>query len=224
MSRGIGGLLILLKKPYRLCFVLAGLFLFFAGNSFHNSVLIKDYVETTGEVINLEETTQLRQGIRELRYNYDLIWYEDGEVYEKHFEKQIDAREEGEVTIWVRPDNRDAAFSNSDENYDATYRNLGIGLLAGAVGFIIFFIDRSSCRESYSEKMERLEDTRLYSILAFIFSLIGVAMPFIMEFSAIKNGEYVNPILFDFSIACGIIAIGCLLLFFHAGAKLKKYE
>lgn len=222
MSKGIDGLFILLKKPYRLCFMLSVLFLFLSGTSFHSSILLKDYIETTGEVYNLEETSELRHGNREIRYNFDLVWYEDGEEYCKHFEKQFDAREEGMATIWVRPDNRDAVFSNSEENYDAAYRYLGIGLFAGAVGFVFYFIEKSNRRESYSQAMERLEDTRLYSILAFIFSLIGAAIPFFMEFSAIKNGEYVNPILFDFSIACGIIAIGCLALFFHAGKQLNK--
>lgn len=224
MNKGVGGLLILLQKPYRLCFVLAGLFLFFTGTSFHSSVLIKDYIETTGEVTNLEETTELRQGTGELRYNYDLTWYEDGEVYEKHFEKQLDAREEGEVTIWVSPDNRDAVFSNSVENFDAAYRFLGIALVAGIAGLLFYGIERSNRYESRSKTIERLEDTKLYSMIAFVLSLIGIVMPFILEYSAFKNGEYVNPVLFDFSVACGVIAIGCLILFFYAKRKVKKYE
>lgn len=224
MNKGVGGLLILLQKPYRLCFVLAGLFLFFAGTSFHSSVLIRDYIETTGEVTNLEETTELRQGTKELRYNYDLTWYEDGEVYEKHFEKQLDAREEGEVTIWVRPDNRDAVFSNSAENYDVAYRFLGIAIVAGLAGMLFYGIERSNRYESRSQTIERLEDTKLYSILVFILSLIGVAMPFILEYQEFKNGEYVNPVLVDFSIACGILAVGCLIVIFLTKRKLKRYE
>lgn len=224
MNKGISGLFILLQKPYRLCFVLTGLFLFFAGTSFHSSVLIRDYIETTGEVTNLEETTELRQGNRELRYNYDLIWYADGEEYEKHFEKQLDAREEGEVTIWIRPDNRDAVFSNSAENYDAAYRFLGIAIVAGLAGMLFYGIERSNRYESRSQTIERLEDTKVYSILVFILSLIGAAMPFILEYQEFKNGEYVNPVLVDFSIACGVLAIGCLILFFSTKRKLKKYE
>ncbi len=223
MSREISGLMILFKKPYRFCFVLAGLFLFFAGTSFHSSVLIKDYIETTGEVCNLEETTEIRQGNRELRYNYDLIWYADGEEYEKHFEKQLDAREEGEVTIWVRPDNKDAVFSNSTENYDAAYKFLGIAILAGLAGLLFYGIERSNRYESQSQIIERLEDTKLYSIIAFVLCLIGMTMPFILEYPAFKSGEYINPILFDFSVACGVLAVGCLILFFNAKRKLKKY-
>lgn len=224
MNKGISGLLILIKKPYRLCFVLAGLFLFLSGSSFHSSVLIKDYIEITGEVCNLEETSELRHGSRELRYNYDLIWYEDGEEYEKHFEKQLDGREEGEITIWVRPDNKDAVFSNSVENYDTAYQFLGIALIAGLVGLLFYGIERSNRYESRSQVIERLEDTKLYSMIAFVLSLIGMAMPFILEYSAFKNGEYVSPILFDFSVACGILAVGCLILFFNAKRKLKKYD
>lgn len=224
MNKGVSGLLILLQKPYRLCFVLTGLFLFFAGTSFHSSVLIKDYIETTGEVINLEETIELRQGNRELRYNYDLIWYVDGEEYEKHFEKQLDAREEGEVTIWIRQDNRDAVFSNSAENYDAAYRFSGIAIVAGLAGMLFYGIERSNRYESRIQTIERLEDTKLYSILVFILSLIGVAIPFILEYQEFKNGEYVNPVLLDFSIACGILAVGCLIVFSPTKIKLKKYE
>lgn len=224
MSKEVRGLMILLQKPYRLCFVLTGLFLFFAGTSFHSSVLVRDYIEATGEVCNLEETSEVRHGNRELRYNYDLIWYADGEEYEKHFEKQFDAREEGEVTIWVRPDNRDAIFSNSVENYESAYRFLAIAIFAGLTGLLFYSIERSNRNESRSRMIERLEDIRMYSVLAFIFSLIGVAMPFILEYKSFKNGEYINPILFDFSIACGVLAIGCMIMFFYTKVKLKRYE
>lgn len=214
----------MLKKPYRFCFALTALFFFFSGSSFHSSIIVKDYIETTGEVCNLEETSEFRHGNRELRYNYDLIWYEDGEVYEKHFEKQLDAREEGEIAIWVRPDNKDAVFSNSVENYDAAYQFLGIAFIAGLVGLLFYGIERSNRYESRSQVIERLEDTKMYSVMAFILCIIGMAMPFILEYSAFKNGEYVSPVLLDFSIACGILAVGCLILFCNAKRKLKKYE
>ena len=215
--------MILLQKPYRLCFVLTGLFLFLAGTSFHSSVLIKDYIETTGEVCYLEETKELRHGKYETRYNYDLIWYADGEKYEKHFEKQFDEREEGEVTIWVRPDNQNAVFSNSVENYESAYQFLAIAIFAGLAGLIFYGIEKSNRNESRSQTIERLEDTKLYSILAFIFSLIGAALPFILEYPSLKNGEYIDPIYFDFSIACGVLAIVCLILFYVAKRKLEKY-
>lgn len=224
MNRETQGIMVLLRKPYRLCFILAALFLFFSGTSFHNSVIMKDYIETTGEVCNLEETTVTRHGNIEIRYNYDLIWYADGEAYEKHFDEQFDAREEGETTIWVRPDNRDAVFSNSEENYDSAYKYLGIALAAGMVGLLLYGFAKMSRNESRSETIERLEDTKLYSIMAFFLSLIGVVIVFIMEYPAYKEGEYISPVVFDMAIACGVIAIGCLGMFFYAKHKLKKYE
>lgn len=224
MDKGIRGLLVLLQKPYRLCFVLAGLFLFFSGTMFHSSIIVKDYMETTGEVCNLEETTEIRQGVKEPRYNYDLIWYEDGEKYEKHFHKQIDTIEEGEITIWVRPDNEDAVFSNSVEMNENAYNFLAYALIAGLIGLLLYGFAVMNRRESRSQTIERLENAKLYSILVFILCLIGIVIQVVMEYPAYKNGEYINPVIFDFSIACGVIAAGCLIMFFCARRKLKRYE
>lgn len=224
MDKGMRGLLFLLQKPYRFCFVFAGLFLFFCGTMFHSSFIVKDYIETTGEVCNLEETSELRGGVKELRYNYDLIWYEDGEMYEKHFRKQFDAREEGDTIIWVRPDNGDAVFSNSPEMNGDAYQYLAYAMILSIIGLLFYGYTVWNRRESRSQTIERLENTKLYSILVFVLCLIAIIIQVVMEYPAYKNGEYINPVTFDFSIACGVIAIVCMIMFFGANIKLKKYQ
>lgn len=224
MSKEMQGIMILLRKPYRLCFVLFALFLFFAGTSYHSSLIMTDYIETVGEVCNVEETTELRHGNVEPRYNYDLIWYADGEEYEKHFDKQFDAREEGETTIWVRPDNKDAVFSNSMENYDSAGRFLGLSFVAGLIGLIFYGLERMNRNESRSETIDRLENTQIYSAIGFALCIIGIMIQVIMEYPAYKRGKYINPVIFDFSVACGVIGVGCILMFIYAKRKLKKYE
>lgn len=89
-------------------------------------------------VCNLEAEQVLHQQSYVTRYNYDLIWYDAGEEYVKHFDEQVDPREEGETTIWVHPDNVDAVFSHSDEikNSGSVYLFIGIG--SGIIGIFLY--------------------------------------------------------------------------------------
>lgn len=223
MSKESQGFAVLLKKPHRICFLIAGVFLFLAMTSFHSSVVIKDYIETTGEVSEAEEVSVYWHQSYVTRYNYLLTWTEDGEEYEKYFEEQMDPQEAGEVTIWVRPDNRDAVFSNSVEVNESAYQYLGIGFAAGLIGLLLMFIRNAGQTMSRQQQEEHLEDTKLYSGLVFIVCIIGIIIQLTMSYADYKNGEYVNPVMYDFSIACGIIAVICTMLFIRAKKKLKKF-
>ena len=223
MYKEASGLAVLLKKPHRICFLIAGVFLFLAMTSFHSSVIVKDYIETTGEISEAEEVSVYRHQSYVTRYNYLLTWTEDGEEYEKYFEEQVDPPEEGEATIWVRPDNRDAVLSNGVEINESAWQYLGIGLAAGLIGLLLLFIWNAGHSMSRQEEEEHLEDTKLYSGLVFIVSIIGIIIQHAMCYKDYQNGEYVNPVMYDFSIACGVIAVICMVLFFRAKKKLKKF-
>ncbi len=222
MDRTIEGLEFLLKKPYRFLFCVFGLFLFFGLISLHSSFLVKDYIQTTGEICNVEQVRVLWHQQYVMRYNYDLIWYDNGTQYEKHIDEQMDCPEEGEVTIWVRPDNRDAALYNSVEIKGYVGLYLGISLLAGVVGLVLFIRHITNRKETREEREERLENTEIGSMLLFILCLIGIAIQGIYAYMDYRKELYVNPVWFDFSIACGIIAIICLILFFRAKRQLNS--
>ena len=222
MYKEVNGFAALIKKPYRICFLIAGVFLFFALTSFHSSVLIKDYIEAVGEISDVEEVSVYWHQQYVTRYNYRLTWMSDDEEHEKYFEEQMDFPEEGEVTIWVRPDNQDAVLSNVVEVNESAYEYLGIGLAAGLLGFIILFIWNLSHPLTREQKEEQLEDTKLYSVLVFILCIIGIIIQVSMSYLDYRNGEYVDPVLYDFSIVCGVIALICVILFIRAKIKLKK--
>lgn len=223
MYKEVKGLAFLITKPYRLCFLLAGFFLFLALTSFHSSVVVKDYVEVVGEISDVEEVSVYWHQRYVTRYNYKLTWMADEQEYEKYFDEQIDCPEEGIVTIWVRPDNRDAVFSNAAEVSESTYNYLGIGLAAGLVGILLLFIWKLSHPMNRQEQEEHLEDTKLYSVLVFFLCIVGIVIQLGMSYADYKKGEYINPVLYDFSIACGVIAAICVILFIRAKLKLKKY-
>ncbi|MBQ8596964.1 MAG: hypothetical protein IJ409_04160, partial [Lachnospiraceae bacterium] len=134
MYKETQGLAFLFQKPYRICFLVAGVFLFLAMTLFHSSVVVKDYTEAVGEISDVEEVSVYWHQRYVTRYNYRLVWTSDGQEHEKYFEEQMDAPDEGEVTIWVRPDNMDAVFSNEAEVNENAYNYLGIGLAAGLLG------------------------------------------------------------------------------------------
>ena len=127
------------------------------------------------------------------------------------------------MAIWVRPDNRDAVFSNAIEVNESAYNYLGIGLAAGLLGMLLWFIWKLGHPISRQEQEEHLEDTELYSVLVFLLCIIGIVIQLGMSYADYKKGEYINPIMYDFSIACGVIAVICVILFIRAKIKLKKY-
>lgn len=223
MYKEARGMAFLFTKPYRICFLVAGVFLFLALTFFHSSVVVKDYVETSGEISDVEEVSVYWHQRYVTRYNYRLTWKADGQEYEKYFKEQIDFPQEGEVAIWVRPDNRDAVFSNAIEVNESAYNYLGIGLAAGLLGMLLWFIWKLGHPISRQEQEEHLEDTELYSVLVFLLCIIGIAIQLGMSYADYKKGEYINPVMYDFSIACGVIAVICVILFIRAKIKLKKY-
>lgn len=221
MDKMLRGFYFLIIKPYRLCFLIAAITLFIGLVNLHRSYIVKDYIENTGVIDNIESVRVLRRHQYVTEYNYDLTWFDNGEEYKKHFSGQVNLPEEGIVTIWVRPDNRDAVLHNSFEIKKEAPLYLIIALVTGVLGIVILFIFIRNRRESNAERIERLEDTEIYSMVGFIFCIVGIVMYVIMEYIEYKQGEYISPVTFDGIIAIGVIAVICLIMFFRARKQLK---
>lgn len=209
------------KSPHIILWIVAAVFLFAGCTNYHSSVIVADYEKVCGEICNVEEEEVLRKGVYVTRYSYDIVWEDDGEEYVKHLDGQIDAPEEGLTDIWIRPDNMDVALSSSVEIGSEVTDNLAIALVAGLAGFIVYGIRCATRKESYAEKQERLEDTRLYSMMTAILSLIAIVICGIMNYQDYKEAEYYNPLNVDILVAFALVGVVALIIFFSAGRQLK---
>ncbi|MBQ8188387.1 MAG: hypothetical protein IJZ44_01265 [Lachnospiraceae bacterium] len=214
--------LFFVKNPHVILWIVAAVFLFAGCTNYHSSIIVKDYEKVRGEICNIEEEEVLRKGVYVTRYSYDVVWEDDGDEYVMHLDGQMDAPEEGLTDIWVRPDNMDAALSSSVEIGSEVTGNLAIALVAGLAGFIAYGIRCAARKESYAEKQERLENTRLYSMIAAILSLIAVAICGIMSYQEYKETLYFNPLDADILVAFGIVGVVALIIFLCAGRQLEK--
>lgn len=217
-----GQMTFFLKSIHVFLWIVAAVFLFAGCTNYHSSVIVADYEKVCGEICNVEEEEVLRKGVYVTRYRYDIVWEDDGEEYVKHLEGQMDAPEEGPRDIRVRPDNMDAALSSSVEIGSEVTGNLAIALVAGFAGFIAYGIRCATRKESYAEKQERLENTRLYSMMAAILSLIAVVICGIMSYQEYKETLYFNPLDADILIAFGVVGVVALIIFLCTGRQLEK--
>lgn len=218
---GIG---ILVKKPYRLFFVIAGVTLVIGAALLHGSYATKDYVQTTGEICNVTQRRVLRRQGYVTRFTYDLRWYADGEVFEKHFDDMFDYEPEGEVTIWVSPDNRDAVLGRSDNHYqgiNSGYIYLCISLVTGLLAAVMYRIYVKNRRESKKERTDRLENNIIGSIIGFLLSLFGVGYCVFDICKDYRAGEMVSSAVIDLIIACIVAAVICLVIFFVSRKQLN---
>lgn len=220
MSRGIQ---VFIKNPHILFFIVAGTALFAACVNLHSSFLSADYEETTAYVSDLEEVRySTGKGIR-TGYNYSVTWYDDGEEYTKYFEKEVDPKEEGETTVWISPDNHMVLFHNYADLQSSSLMFWVIGIVSGAVGIFLYRRHVSKREESPEQTEERLEDTKMYSVMGIIFCLIG-SLFFAWEIYQEHQEGYIYPMMWDALIAIAVIVAGCVVLFIRAKRKLKAME
>lgn len=139
---------IFFRRLQLLFFIIAGVLLFVGLVNFHSSIAVKDYIETEGEICNVESKQVLWHQHYVTRYDYDIVWYDNTEKYTKHLEEQVDPEEEGVRTIWVRPDNKNAVLSNSVDIRQEVPLYLLVGLVSGAIGFIICKVQSNKRRET----------------------------------------------------------------------------
>lgn len=119
---------------------------------------------------------------------------------------------EGEITIWVHPDNLDAElFHSTNIGRDAVL--LVIGLLCGAVGFFIRHLKIK--KEDSGAKLKRLEDAKLESIVYIITTLILMAVYGVMCYQNYRQGEFLSPLIWDGLIGLGILEIISIVVFFR---------
>lgn len=209
-------------KPHWVFFIFSGVLLFAGIVNYQSSIIVKDYIETQGEIRNVEKVSVLWHQQYVTRYNFEVVWYSDGEEYVKHFEEQFDLQEEGPITIWVSPDNQKVVLHDSQNISKDIFWDFILGGLAGIVGLIILIVQQRSRKETRQERMERLENRQINSILFFIICLLlGITFG-IFVYKDYKKYGYINPFMFDVVILSVVLAILCITIFFVTRAQLKR--
>jgi len=206
------------EYPYVACFIISGVLLFFALINLHSAGLSEDYLPVIGEISNVEEDEKrVQHGRLRKEYDFDVSWEMEGQVYEKHFEDQLGYRSEGPVYIWVSPDGQQVRFSSSEDVYKETPLTLAVALVAGILGFV--FLKEKNRKRRYvskAERMDQLENRKIYSVIAF-FAFVIMAGFFGYE----EYKEY-NPLYVDVMIACAVGMVTCVAVFIHAHIKMKQ--
>ena len=206
------------EYPHVACFIVSGLLLFFALFNLHSAGLSEDYIPTTGEISNVvEDEKRVQRGRLRMEYDFDVSWEMDGESYGKHFEDQLDYRPEGPTDIWVSPDGQHVRFSSSEEIYKEAPVEIAIAVVVGILGFV--FLKRKNRKRKYeskAEKMDRLENRKIYSVIVFFVFAI---MTGFFGYEIYK--EY-NPLYVDVIIGCAVGMLACVGIFIHAHIKMKQ--
>ena len=209
-------------KKYRhiMCFVLSGVLLFASLINYHSASLSEDFIQTTGEITNVKKGTKYVHGTRRYEYDFDVFWEMDGQTYKKHYDDQLDYHPEGVVEIWVSSDNQYVRFSSSEEVYRELPLDIAGGVAAGILGFIL--LKRKRKYISKAERTEKLEDRRIYSVLAFlIFASIGGFFGYDIYKEYQKTLIY-NVLYADIVVVSIVGMLVCVGLFMHAHVKLKQ--
>lgn len=209
------------EHPSLLCFIIAGSLLFCGIINLQSSVITQNYIETTGVISDIEVSKVLRHGRYETRYDYDVTWYTDGEEYSQHLTKQVELPEEGMITLWVSSNNRNFRFSESDEIAKEGYIFILIAFPVGGLGIFLYVIRKKKRQDSRAERMERLENIRIYAILMFVFSLFGVGIAIACSYSEYQNNEF-GFVFIDLLAVFGIAAIISLIIDIVTKKKIRK--
>ena len=211
---------IFFRYPQLLFIIVAGVSLFAGLVNFHSSIAVKDYIETEGEICNVESKQVLWHQHYVTRYDYDIVWYDNSKKYTKHLEDQVDPEEEGVRTIWVRPDNKSAILRNSVDFGQDVPLYLLVGLVSGAIGFFICKVRSNKRRETRAQRIERLEDTKMYSIMVIILTVIAMGMFGIMGYEDYKNG-YIPSGVWDTYFALIVIIVAAFVMYRRAKKQLR---
>lgn len=211
---------IFFRYPQLLFIIVAGVSLFAGLVNFHSSIAVKDYIETEGEICNVESKQVLWHQHYVTRYDYDIVWYDNSEKHTRHLEEQVDPEEEGVRTIWVRPDNKNAILSNSVDFGQDVPLYLLVGLVSGAIGFFICKVRSNKRRETRAQRIERLEDTKMYSIMVIILTVIAMGMFGIMGYEDYKNG-YIPSGVWDTYFALIVIIVAAFVMYRRAKKQLR---
>lgn len=125
-------------KPHWLCFIFSFVLLFSGIFNYHSSLKVENYNEMTGQLCNLESKQVFHNKHYETRYNFDIEWYSEGRKQVKHFSKQIDRQEEGELQIWVSDDNQKVVlYAPEDIKSEVPFDIAGF-LITGVLGILLY--------------------------------------------------------------------------------------
>ena len=213
---------VLKKYPYVLCFIISGVLLFASFFNLHSAQLSEDYIQTIGEVSNMEEHRRLVRGRYRTEYDFDVIWESDRQTYKKHFEGQLSAREEGPIDIWVSPDQTKVRFSSAEEIKKEAPIEIAIGVIAGIVGIALW--RKQHRRRKYmskAERMDQLENLQIGSGIGFFAFLTGagfIGYDLYKEYQEMMSFE---PLTLDIMIVAVIGMLVCIGIFVYASKKVQ---
>lgn len=214
---------LLKEAPHVFCFAIMATCLIAGYCNLRSSIESKNYVETIGEVCNLEEREVMRHQRYETRYDYDVVWYVDGEEYVEHLDGQTDYPGEGEITLWVSPDGKDFRFSTSEEIGKDVPLDFLVAVISGILGLILSIYKYSQMDKSRTHMIEVWESTKTYGIMCAFFSLVGAAIVVAVAVSDYKKTGVLDMKDYDILILIIVLCfIGSLIAYFIGRHNLKK--
>ena len=128
------------KYPYIVCFIFSFVFLVAAVFNYQSAFKVKNYHEVQGEIMNVEAREKLWHQRYITEYSYDVVWYEDGKQYKRHFKGQTDKVEEGEKRIWVSKDYKKVALHNGDQIGNEVPGDILVSVISAALGILVYYI------------------------------------------------------------------------------------
>ncbi|MBE5881357.1 MAG: hypothetical protein E7289_03440 [Lachnospiraceae bacterium] len=212
-----------LKNPHVICFIISAVLLLATFLNLHSAGLSEDYIQTTGEIMNVEEDMKIVHGTRRMYYDFDVSWEMGGQYYEKHFDDQLDYEPEGQVTIWVSPDNSKVRFASGQEVYESAPLDLALGVVSGILGFVLW--KRKSRKRRYmskAEKMDHLENLQIGSAIGLFCFLTGAGFIGYDMYKEYRELMAFEPLTVDLMVIVGAGMLVCAGMFVYATVKSKQ--
>lgn len=200
---------------YRITFLLSCFFIFISIMNMHSALSVKNYIETTGVISEVESKEHLSRQGKQTRFSYIITWEKDGKEYQKRVKAAFSKPDEGINVIWVRPDNKDAILSNSVSIRVTSYFDLIVGIVLGVVAVLFRKKGEELHLIGRQEYMEHLHDKRILLAILLGCDFFMVFIVGLMHYSAWKNGEYIPAPMMDL-IILGVFFAGVI------GLKLQK--
>lgn len=209
------GVKFFVKNPFWLLVTISGIYLFLGLAQLHTNYVNKayDFKECTGEIVNVTPKEVFRHGQYVIRYSYDLRWYADGEVFWEHYGDQVESMPEGEVSIWVRSDNRDVMFVEPGKAKQVLTELL-VALVAGLLAALLYWRRVVNRKETPEERLDRLENNQIAGMIGFMLCLFGIGLVAFDMYRDYQAGKIIATVCMDMLIAFIVIAAICLIIFF----------
>ncbi len=211
------------KYPYVFCFIVSGVLLFASFFNLHSAQISKDYIQTVGEVKNVESHKKHLRGRERIEYDYDVTWEMDGQIYEKHFEGDWgNTPVEGPVDIWVSPDQTKVHFSSAEEIKKEAPIEIAIGVIAGIVGAALW--KKQHRRRKYMSKAERMDQLENLQIGSGIMFVCFLSMAGFVGYDMYKEYQEmmaVNSVTTGIMLAAAVGMLICIGIFVYASKKVQ---